>query len=361
MSLNTSIRQQKSFRLPRLATEDTILLKAVGAALLIWAMITAIFVWVIPDQPGRLVEDGAAFSDFVGRHAAFFLVGFLILSFARMLSESNGTSLVTHMRTVLAADPARFLGAPIMIALSFASFAIFMLVYSTIKIRIPEILPFAWDQTFMEWDKAVFFGQDPWRLFAWVYDYPIIVKAIDSIYDIWALMLVGSWVFCFISRQQSLQRRIQYCLALILTWFIGGNLLAILFSSAGPCYYHLIPGGSDYYAEQMAYLNDIGGLYAISHQNMLWQAYSGPGLGFGGISAMPSMHCATTFLIVLMFGSDRVSKSVIVALFITIFLSSFILAWHYALDGVLAVIVAYACWRVAGRIVRAIVPEETET
>ncbi|MEM1086544.1 MAG: phosphatase PAP2 family protein [Pseudomonadota bacterium] len=352
MSSTTSLTEKKAFQLPRLAREDTVLIYSISIALAVWACIALLFATAFPDTSTDLVNNASAFSGYVTRNATFFLFGFVILSAFRFLQDSRGKDSATYIREAYSRNPARFLGIPVMLGLSLVSFAVFMLVYSTIKTRIPEILPFAWDQTFAAWDKAVFFGHDPWRLFEWVYDVPVIVRTVDFIYDFWALFLVGSWVVCFISREQSLQRRLQYCLALILTWFIGGNLLALLFSSAGPCYYHEVYAGSTYYADQMAHLNAIGDLRALDHQAMLWSAYSSSSLGLGGISAMPSMHCATAFLFILMFGQSGMWRILTVTLFVIIFLGSFILAWHYALDGVLAMLVAYACWRLAGYIAR---------
>lgn len=350
MSLQAADNAPRLFRFPASTRQDALLVWICTGALMAWAVLAGLFVLAVPGEVGVMLEKSGSFTTYATRNASYFLVGFTILSMIRFLKASEGMDSVSYIKTTYNANSARFLAAPFMLAAGIGLFALFMLIYSTIKVRIPEVLPFSWDAGFARADKILFFGNDPWRLFAWLYDFPAIITALDFIYDFWAVLLVGSWVNCFISRHQSLQRRVQYCLAVILTWCIGGNLLAIVFSSAGPCYYDFIHIGSGYYAEQMAHLTAIGDLRALDSQDMLWTAYNSAGLGLGGISAMPSMHCATAMLFILMYGSDKFSRVIMIAFFITIFFGSIILAWHYALDGIFAAIIAWGCWKVAGKI-----------
>lgn len=350
MSLQVTSNASRPFRFSGSSRQDTLLVLVGTGALMVWAALAGLFVLVVPSDVGLMLEKSGSFTTYATRNTSYFLVGFAILSMIRFLKASEGIDSVSYIKTAYGAAPTRFLAAPFMLAAGIGLFALFMLIYSTIKVRIPEILPFSWDTGFARADKLLFFGNDPWRLFAWLYDFPAVIAALDFVYDFWAVLLVGSWVNCFISRHQSLQRRLQYCLAVILTWCIGGNLLAIVFSSAGPCYYDFIHIGSGYYAEQMAHLAAIGDLRALDSQNMLWTAYSSAGLGVGGISAMPSMHCATAMLFILMYGTGKFSSVITIAFFITIFFGSFILAWHYALDGIFAAFIAWGCWKAAGKI-----------
>ncbi|MGJ8564767.1 MAG: phosphatase PAP2 family protein [Alphaproteobacteria bacterium] len=225
--------------------------------------------------------------------------------------------------------------------------------YLTIKVRIPVFTPFTWDKTFADMDAFIFFGRDPWTYFAFVYDYPAFMQIVDKIYSYWAGLLVSAWLLCFLPFKYPARERYQYCLALILAWFIGGIIIASLLSSAGPCYYGLVAGSTDIYAPQLALLDSIGNLQARDVQGMLWTAHASQGYGIGGISAMPSMHCATCYLVIKMFGRAGILKVLTWAFFIIIYISSFLLAWHYAVDGLLAVVIAQACWMLAGRILKA--------
>ncbi len=107
----------------------------------------------------------------------------------------------------------------------------------------------------------------------------------------------------------------------------------------------------------MAYLratNEIYPIWAVSTQDILWASHLA---GFGdveGVSAMPSMHVATTilfFLLAFAAGKRRLGWF-LVGFSLAIFLGSVLLGWHYAVDGYLGALIAYACWKLAGRIVR---------
>ncbi len=201
-------------------------------------------------------------------------------------------------------------------------------------------------------DRVFFFGSNPWELFKWIYNYPKALYFMDMIYDMWASILVGTWALCFVCYGYSARIRFQFPLALIFTWFIGGNILAALFSSAGPCYYFAVTGVSDPYAQQLeilALFNAESPLRAIGYQSLLWETYESPGLGLGGISAMPSMHCATTALLVLFAWKKPVLRALALIFFGFIFISSFVLAWHYAVDGIFAILIALFSWRIAGK------------
>ena len=84
---------------------------------------------------------------------------------------------------------------------------------------------------------------------------------------------------------------------------------------------------------------------------MLWDAYgAGHGVRLGsGISAMPSMHVASSVLFFLL--ARRVGRAAgwafgIFALLI--FVGSVHLAWHYALDGYVGAAGALLLWRAVG-------------
>lgn len=233
------------------------------------------------------------------------------------------------------------------------SFAVFTFAYSTIKTRIPAIMSFSWDEIFMKMDRILFLGHDPWVLFKWLYNMPSVIIFMDNVYDIWAGILIGAWALCFVAYKYDAKTRFRFPLAILIAWFIGGNILALLLSSAGPCYYGLVTGLSDPYAAQLVTLRALdaeSALSAIRYQDILWDVYTGPSLGLGGISAMPSMHCATSALLVLFAWNRPLLKWAALAFFLFIFVSSFVLAWHYAVDGLFAIPIALGSWWLSGKI-----------
>ena len=233
------------------------------------------------------------------------------------------------------------------------AFAAFLYAYSTIKVRIPEMAPFSWDARFAEWDRAVFLGRDAWMAFAWIYDFPWAVRALGKLYDVWAGLLVAAWMLPFLMSAEggaANAMRFRFPVALLLVWFVGGNVMALWMSSAGPVYFEPVVG-TGLYNDQLEILSGLS-LVATDYQAMLWDVYEGPGLGVGGISAMPSMHCATSLLFVCALWNRPVWRAVAMVFSVVIWASSIILAWHYAVDGLVAIPLVILCWWAAGKMVR---------
>jgi hypothetical protein len=94
----------------------------------------------------------------------------------------------------------------------------------------------------------------------------------------------------------------QFLLAFAFSWFFAGNVLAVIFSSAGPCYYGYFHS-PDPYAAQLAYLKSAGPSWAVSSvfvQGALWDSYTATRGANIGISAMPSMHVVVATLLAIL-------------------------------------------------------------
>jgi hypothetical protein len=147
----------------------------------------------------------------------------------------------------------------------------------------------------------------------------------------------------------------QFLLAFALSWCVAGNLLAVVFSSAGPCYYGFL-FSPDPYAAQMNYLSAINPgtpRFALQVQDRLWQSYAVSGGENIGVSAMPSMHVVATVLTALVmrrtgkwFGIFGMAYAMIIVV------GSVHLAWHYAVDAIAGIFLAVLFWRIAGILVR---------
>jgi len=87
--------------------------------------------------------------------------------------------------------------------------------------------------------------------------------------------------------------------------------------------------------------------------NMLWSSYSSHTDQIGnGISAMPSMHVATTAWVALSLSAlSPKLRGPAWAYWLAIFIGSFVLGWHYFLDGVVATVGAVGCWTLAHRLI----------
>jgi hypothetical protein len=230
-----------------------------------------------------------------------------------------------------------------------------MISFSALKEVIPLIRPFAWDRTFEQWDRALGLGHMPWELLQPLLGYPVVTWIISWVYTAWFMVMFGTLVWQAFFAPGGLLRT-QFLLAFALSWFFVGNVLAVIFSSAGPCYFGFLYT-PDPYAAQMEYLravNERWPLAAIEIQDRLWSSYATTHGANIGISAMPSMHIEIAVLMAFVAWHTRRWLGIAYTAFATVVvIGSVHLAWHYAVDGVAGIALAIMIWRLAGLIVLA--------
>ena len=256
--------------------------------------------------------------------------------------------LVADVRAIFNTPRRMLNGLPVFIALVLENKAAMEL-----KANIPAIVPFSWDERFMELDRWVHFGADPWRILQPLLGFPPVTFLISVSYNAWLLLLFWLWAwFAFTEKYTELRTR--FFLAFILTLMIGGGIMAAAFSSAGPVYYELLGLGSEPYGGLLAYLNAANQqlpIWALDVQKMLWDQYAANAPYFVGISAFPSMHNAMVALFALTFLQlNRRIGYIMLAYAFVILIGSVHLGWHYAVDGYAGIALAVVCWWIAGKI-----------
>ena len=271
----------------------------------------------------------------------------LLISIARaMLARPQGSLYAAIGRDLAAGwlnrEKLATLAAPLLLA------PLFFSTFSSFKSLIPYVLPFAWDEAFMRWDRWLHGGVHPWTLLKPLLGGAWPTAVIDALYYGWipAMLLVFFWQIAS-TRHGAL--RMRFLLSFLLSWILIGTVLATALSSAGPCYYGRVTGLPDPYAPLLAHLQQLGKelpLMALSTQDMLWQAYLNRATTIGsGISAMPSMHVAIAVLLAL-FGwrLGRRAGVAFTAFAVLTMAGSVHLGWHYAIDGYLAGLAAALIW-----------------
>jgi len=212
-----------------------------------------------------------------------------------------------------------------------------------LKFAIPKEVPFWLDIPLASAERQVF-GTDAWiplnAVLGWA------TPAIDLVYALW---LPTQLVIMFsVMLQPPSAAKSRALTAYFLCWFVLGVVAAVMFSSAGPIFFDRLYGGQDFSALGEA-LRSQGATLAIAESNAMWASYASdrPTL-VAGISAMPSLHVAISFWIVLAVHAMAPRfKWVAVAYFTIVWIASVQLGWHYASDGAAGALGVFLIWSIA--------------
>lgn len=231
---------------------------------------------------------------------------------------------------------------------------IVMAAFGTLKQILPLVNNFDWDDVFADLDRTLFLGVQPWELTHSIFGSAFATVILDRLYTAWAPMLIVAVLVFAVSGSRQLRAR--FFLSFALAWILIGVVGAYVFASAGPCYTQLIGASTaSEFTPLMDRLREIHtGPYfiqAVEWQDRLWTAHSTRQYGFAlGISAMPSMHNAITFLYFLAAReAARPLRVGTTAFAILILVASVHLGWHYAVDGLAAWAMMWAIWWGVGK------------
>jgi len=243
--------------------------------------------------------------------------------------------------------PERIGGALLVTALA----APFQSTFNSVKQVIDDVRGYPWDPAFASIDRWTHFGRHPWEWLAPLIHSELIVRFFDLTYVLWFPVVFGFLLWIAWCRDRALRRRA--LIATVLVWVLSGTIAAVVFASAGPCYYQEVAAGPNPYAaliDTLEQYHSRGLLFARMNHVGLWNAQeSNTWIPFGGISAMPSVHVAMTVLIALVARSRNRTAGMLLTLYsVIIFVGSILLAWHYAIDGYFGALVAFGIWKFIG-------------
>lgn len=308
--------------------------------------LTSIFqVNIAGDKAGVLA---AAFATKVPQMIFLVLFGRLIhLTYVQRAEDRIG--ILKSEVAAFVADRQRIVGG--LIAMSLMTLT--LIAFAQLKNLIPLIQPFSWDVRLMELDRSLHFGFLPHEFLLAVFGGDYAISFFTGLYNIWLFMMYFVLVVACFLRPDSVFR-MQFLVAFILTWALGGNLIATLFSSAGPVYFSLLDLGTAYdgLLGRLQEHAATGALTVVDTQDLLWWMRKLPN-GLNTISAFPSMHVASTVLMTFFaFGISRIAGIIAVFFTLSIMIGSVLLAWHYAVDGYAGALIAAASWKLSGWLVR---------
>lgn len=256
--------------------------------------------------------------------------------------ERPTAALVAHMKAVLSRDD-RFAHA----LHSMVIFISMITVFATIKSTIPALNPFGWDRVLINLDRFIFAGLDPYVVTSAVFGNAYAVVTLNILYNMWLIVVVCSMVWAAWTSDHV--KRLRFMFSALLGWLIAGNILAIAFSSVGPCFVAPLLGDQTY-SPLMKLLTDIdaetGMVWALTAQDVLWSSYTREAGAISGISAMPSLHVLFAVIIsCATWGMGRIRRWAGIGFAVVIAIGSVQLGWHYASDGILGGALALFFWK----------------
>jgi hypothetical protein len=217
-----------------------------------------------------------------------------------------------------------------------------------LKFAIPKEIPFWLDAPLAGFERQIF-GSDPWFVLNAILGWA--TPAIDLIYAFW--LPTQLTVMFSVMLQPPSAAKSRALTAYFICWFVLGVAAAALLSSVGPIFYDRLYGGADFSGLAEA-LRTRGATFAVGESDAMWAAYAAdrPSM-VSGISAMPSLHVAISFWIVLAARAIAPRlKWLALAYFLFIWIASVQLGWHYVLDGAAGALGVLAIWVFAGPIER---------
>jgi hypothetical protein len=250
-----------------------------------------------------------------------------------------------------------FPGRTVSLLLFLSSSSIVFSAYTSVKSTIGAIFPFKYDELFYSLDKYIHFGYSPWEITHSLFSHPLASFTINFLYNIWFLLVFLGLILIYLRQDKC---RHQYLLTYFFTWLVTGGIGAIALASAGPCFSEALLDVS-WYDELFERLQVQHhwlqthfnmDLWALTTQASLWDSHMDQAISLGGgVSAMPSMHVATTTVMAL--GARSINRYLgyaAIIYLICIQIGSVHLGWHYAIDGYVSILVTLGLWKVFGSI-----------
>lgn len=233
-------------------------------------------------------------------------------------------------------DSARFF-----VALAFLGVA-----YTLIKLFVPVLHPTLYDQQLFDLDRALCFGIAPSVFLLNLFSNPHFLRFIDVSYGY--LFLGGMFLsYGIFFSSASRRTRVTFMTSSTFMWLIGAWLYMAI-PSIGPAYSFAdiwMPYGKDLPMTQF-----IQAKLMRNYRGVLEMAHGGSAQVFAafGIAAFPSLHVATQTLVAIwMRYAWRPGQIVYAFAAFFVFIGSMITGWHYLIDGVAGVALAFGAYGLA--------------
>lgn len=226
--------------------------------------------------------------------------------------------------------------------------AMVIVVYGWIKLVVPIYHPRLFDPELWELDRALFFGAAPTTFFLDLFGARWFLRLIDWTYAN-IFFASASIAYAWVLSHPERRIRIAFANGNALLW-ITGAWLYMLVPSLGPAL--RFPDVWFAHAETLRLTQGLQAVLMRNYQNVLrvWNggaAATEPIRLVLGIGAFPSLHVAFQMYVFLWTRRVWRAGQVLFGIFVfVIFLGSMITGWHYLIDSLAGLVMAYLSYRI---------------
>lgn len=224
--------------------------------------------------------------------------------------------------------------------------------YGWIKLLVPALHPVLYDAALFRIDQVLFFGMSPSIFFLQLFANPAFLRFIDVAY---ASCFIGGMLFAiafFFSMPRG-RVRITFMSSTVVMWLTGAWLYMII-PSLGPAY--RFPDIWFPYAKGLPLTQWSQAVLMRNYQAVIRLVRSGGPEKISvsyGIAAFPSLHVATQTLIAIWMRQWwRPGTIVFTLAAFFVFIGSMITGWHYLIDGIAGVALAFGSYAASQWITR---------
>lgn len=219
--------------------------------------------------------------------------------------------------------------------------------YCNIKQAIPFINPHIYDNLLLKADRFMFFGHDAYAVLIAMFGNPVVTALIDKLYVLWYIVKPFVLVyFASLPVRASVAHK-RFFLAYFAMWIFGG-LSAVLLPSLGPIYFY-----PDAYSHIVKpYATRLQTNLGIHYFDALRHPHSYKVFIYEGIAAFPSLHVGIIAVFAFfLYKRSRTIGWLMFGYLLIIQIGSVVLGWHYFIDGLFAIALAFLFYKLTEKII----------
>lgn len=323
--------------------------RAIYALMFFYLAIAACYIWVRGGLP--VMDFGIYALACLATCCIVLPYALMVMAIARVTHRLPQRRRLAFRHILSARSVARLLAGTLLIL---ATLLLFEQTFTLVKTVFSKA-DFAYDHLAADVDRYLHGGRAPFRyLYSFAKNGELLRLIEVNYHEVWAFLWLAALYWVAVSPRAD-RIRVRYFITFLLVWIGVGNVVAGIFTSAGPAFYGLVTGDAHRFADLRTFLQSASESTTPTQQ-YLWSLHARGVTGVAsGISAFPSMHVAMAGMNAMFLAERHWRLGLLGALYtLVIMFSSVYLGWHYAIDGYAALILTgaiYAAVRFGPRLV----------